>query len=479
MVFGHFQLPNMDGPAIEKDLDGYLDILGQQPALLKLYTQICFCFSVADASSHSAIIKILTNGLERLSASFPWLAGKVVNEGSGKGNTGIFSFKPLEKIPRLVVKDLRHDPSIPTMDAFKRANFPFSMLDESIIAPRKTLPDSSDESASDAAPVFLLQANLISGGFLLTFVGQHNTMDMIGQGQIIHLFSKACHNEQFTSEELSSGNLARRNLIPLLDDSYKQGSELAHQIVKPPPSHPISSGTNGNSAPPPPPKCAWAYFTFHPTSLTAVKSLATKTITLPSGYISTDDALSAFIWQSIVRARLPRLNPTAESTFARAVDVRRYLDVSQTYPGVMQNMTYHTYTLQKLVEEPLGSVASQLRSALDPRTSNLGYHTRALATFLNRTPDKNIVSVTATLDLSAGIMLSSWAKLDCYELDFNLGLGRPETVRRPQFEPVESLIYLMPRTLDGEIAVAICLRVEDMERLRADEEFAKYGRYIG
>ena len=143
-------------------------------------------------------------------------------------------------------------------------------------------------------------------------------------------------------------------------------------------------------------------------------------------------------------------------------------------------MTYHTYTLQKLVEEPLGGVASQLRSALDPKTSNLEYNTRALATFLNRTPDKNIISFTATLDLSADIMVSSWAKLGyCYELDFNLGLGKPEAVRRPQFEPVESLIYLMPRMLDGEIAVAICLRDEDMERLRADEEFAKYGRYIG
>jgi hypothetical protein len=37
----------------------------------------------------------------------------------------------------------------------------------------------------------------------------------------------------------------------------------------------------------------------------------------------------------------------------------------------------------------------------------------------------------------------------------------------------------MPRALDGEITIAICLRDEDMERLRADEEFAKYGRYTG
>lgn len=142
-------------------------------------------------------------------------------------------------------------------------------------------------------------------------------------------------------------------------------------------------------------------------------------------------------------------------------------------------MTYHTSTLQKLIEEPLGSIASQLRRAIDPQTSSLGYDTRAAATILDRSRDKTIVSVTATLDPSVDIMLSSWAKLDCYELDFNLGLGNPEAVRRPQFEPVESLIYLMPRRLDGEIAVAVCLRDGDVERLRVDDGFAKYGRYIG
>ncbi|KAF8583756.1 putative trichothecene 3-O-acetyltransferase [Ramaria rubella] len=459
------------------DSNDYLDPFGQMP-FIKVYTKICLCFSVADASSHSTIINTLTDGLERLSESFPWIAGTLVNEGSGESNSGIFKIKPVDKIPRLVVKDLRHDPSIPTMDALKRANFPCSMLDENTIAPCKSPPGSSDEFASDAMPVFLLQANFITGGLLLTFVGQHNTMDMIGQGHIMHLFSKACRNELFTNEELSSGNLSRRNLIPLLD-SYKQGSELARQIVKPTLSHLISNDTNGHSTLPPSPKCTWTYFTFHPTSLTALKSLATNSITPPLGYISTDDALSAFIWQSVIRARLPRLNPTAESTFARAVDVRRYLDISQTYPGLMVNMTHHTYTIQELVEEPLGGVASHLRSALDPRTSNLGYQTRALATFLNRTPDKNIISFLATLDLSVDIVFSSWAKVNCYELDFNLGLGKPEAVRRPQFDPVESLIFLMPRTLDGEVAVGICLRDEDMERLRADKEFAKYGRYIG
>ena len=469
----------MDGPTHGNDLDVYLDILGQQPGLHRLYTQICICFSVSDECSHPAITDTLTNGLERLLASFPWLAGQVVNEGSDEGNSGIFKIKPWESPPRLVVTDRTLDPSIPTMDALRQANFPFRMLDESIIAPRKTLPGSPDESPSDPAPVFLIQATFITGGLLLTFVGNHQAMDMTGQGQVMDLFSKACHNEQFTSEELSCGNLARRNLIPFLDDSYEQGSGLAHQIARPTPSEATLSGTNDQFSPSSPPECTWAYFSFEPSSLTNLKALATKIVELFSGHISTNDTLTAFVWQSVMRARCPRLSPTVEATLARAVDTRRYLAISPTYPGVVNNMSYHTYTLQKLLEEPLGTVISRLRSAINPRTSKLGYNTRALATLLNRTQDKSNINVAATLDLSVDIMVSSWAKLDCYDLDFNLGLGKPDCVRRPQFPPCESLIYLMPKRQDGEIAVGVCLRVEDMERLRADDEFAKYGRYIG
>jgi hypothetical protein len=187
----------------------------------------------------------------------------------------------------------------------------------------------------------------------------------------------------------------------------------------------------------------------------------------------------AFIWQSIARARLPRLDPQSLSTIARAVDARKYVGVSPTYPGPIQVSTYTTLELLRLAEEPLGIIALNLRSALDPETSDLEFHTRSIATFLSRTPDKTRFSATATLDPSVGIILSSWAKTDCYGLDFGLGLGTPESVRRPRFHPVEGLNFLMPRTSEGGIAVAVCLRDEDMARLREDPCFSKFAKYIG
>lgn len=449
----------MQRPAGEVDVT--LDILGQQP-FLKIYTQICLCFSMPDNASDSAIINTLTNGLERLTASFPWIAGQVVNEGASEDNTGVFKIKSLEKIPRLLVKDLRNDPSVPTMDGLRQAEFPMSMLDEEIICPCRTLPLPG---TFDEFPVFLVQANFITGGLLLSLVAEHGAMDMTGQGQIIRLLSKACRNEPFTAEEVKTGNLPRHDIIPSLD-SYEPGPELSHQIINFPPTPPA-----------PPAKSTWAYFSFQPSSLAALKSLAMQTV--PTGYISTDDALTALIWQSVTRARLPRLNPETNSTFARAVDVRRYITIPQTYPGLIQNMTYHTSALASLVHEPLGVLASQLRVAVDPNTSTLGYDSRALATFLARSADKTIFSFSANLDLSTDLMLSSWARVGCYDLDFGLGLGGPEAVRRPRFDPFESLMYLMPRTPEGEITAAICLRDEDMQRLRADGEFMRYARYIG
>lgn len=165
-----------------------------------------------------------------------------------------------------------------------------------------------------------------------------------------------------------------------------------------------------------------------------------RTITATSGHISTDDTLSAFIWQFVVRAR--RLNSTSVSTFACSVDVRHCLDIPQTYPGLMHNMAYHMDSLQRLVEEPLGSVVSQLCSTLDPKTSSLNYNTRALATLLNHTPNKNVASFTATLDLLIDIIFSSWAKVDCYGHYLNLGLGEPEAVQGQRVRRRDCSCYL-------------------------------------
>lgn len=464
-----------------------LDILGTQPTLHKLYTQICSIYAVPDPSVHPKIVKILRNGLDRLSESFPWLAGVVVNEGASEGVTGTFRISQTAEIP-LVVKDLQTDSSdsAPTLDSLRKAKFPFIMLDESVIASCMTLnpPGSSVGLVADTGPVFAVQVNFISGGLILTFAGQHNVMDMTGQTSIINWLSKACYDFPFSGEELSIGNMDKSKSVPLLDDSWEPGPELDIQMANLKPSSKLTSTGEEEEedislSESPSSLSSWRYVEFPAASCQALKSLAMQTKDSQCDFISTDDAICAFIWKCVSRTRQPRLESRTLSTFARALDARQCLGVPDTYPGALSNMSYNKASLRSLHQEPLGIVASQLRKQLDPKVRDLAYDTRALATFLNRCVDKSRILITAAVDVSSGMSLSSWAKVNLYDLDFNLGLGKPEAVRRPRFLPVESLMYIMPKSPNGDLAVALCLRDEDWERLLLDGDWKVYAEYIG
>ena len=477
----------MTGLDSTTDLDDfYLDILGQRPRINKLYTQLTFCFPLPDESTHLQpdIINPLMKGIEKLSANFPWIAGKVVND------DGSLKIKRSEKPLRLIVKDLSHDRSDINWGALQRANFPFSMLDETILAPCKTFVYPDEPSLG--LPVFLVQATLIAGGLLLTFNAQHGSMDMTGQAQVIYLLAKACRNEPFTPSELSVGNMGRRNIVPLLDEG-NLGTELDHQVSK---DTPDKGGQPADHQPLPPfenpekkdqrapsqslpPKVTWAYFAFSAASLAALKSLVMKTM-IADDFVSTDDILSAFVWQSVTRARLPRLGDpsTLRTTLSRAVDVRRALSLPSTYPGLLSNATFITFTIDEVVKHSLSSIALMLRNALKPES--LIHHLRTLATSISshgNAADKVGFANTSVPELD--VRLSSWAKEKCYDFDF--GFGKPKAVRRPRFGKGsrEGLVYFLPKRLDGEIVAGVCLRDDDLDRLKEDKDFAEFGTYIG
>ncbi|KAI9163989.1 trichothecene 3-o-acetyltransferase [Paramyrothecium foliicola] len=456
-------------PTLEFDI--LLDVFGQ--CLITIFTQICFCFKTDDAAEDEELLRTLKQGLARLAHHFPWVTGQVVCENAGVGNTGVFRIQPLEVTPRLTVKDYRGDASVPSMEEMRRGGFPMNALDERIVAPRSS---NSGRPGETIAEVFQLQVSLIKGGLLLTFLGQHQSMDGVGQAQVIRLFSKACRGETFTEEELRIGNYAPENTVPLLGNEWTPGSELTYNIYK---DDPLALGPGSGKTVLPSGDQVWAQFNFSADALEALKSEAIRTLPAESTYISTDDALSAFAWQSITRARRTRFDPTTPTKLTRAVDLRRYLNIPAKHPGFLQCMTYHDSTMTRTVEAQLGAIAADLRTAVEPSSSELEYYARSLATLISRMPDKNGTSFIAGFDMSKDVMLSSWAKQDSYELDFGLGLGNPEAVRRPRFDGLQGLGYLLPKAPNGDIGLAMCLSTADMENLRRDKEFARYATYIG
>lgn len=466
-----------------------LDIFGQHQR--PLYIQICLCFPMADSASRPAIERTLQDGLGRLAEVFPWIAGRVIRV-EEDGSSGMklkiqlpestsqrtmsaeheTSSNGLPQSSMLVIKDLSAE--IDPMEQLRQADFPMSKHDESLLCPLGTRPEQMD-----GYPVFLLQANFIQGGLLLTFESQHQAMDMTGHSHVMYLLDKACRKEAFTDEEVRVGNLERRRIIPTLDDESEQlDPTLGPQLSAPnaPASTRVANTTAPKSAPPPSSQ-EWSHFTFPSASLAKLKSHASTPLP-PNTFISTDDALSALIWQSITRARLPRLaaSTQAQTTLSRNVDTRRALGLPETYAGLVVSSTTHSRSMQALSTEPLDSIASSLRAAvLSPA---LVHQTKQSATALYNNPNSNSTPTPPTSrDPSTSLRLSSWAKeTQIHSLDFGLGLGKPESIRRPRFFPAEGIVYLLPRDGEGGVGVGVCLRGEDMEGLREEGGWRRFAR---
>jgi len=359
------------------------------------------------------------------------------------------------------------------------------MIHEDKLAPYTMVQAGLAGSGAEPSPAFAVQASFIKGGVIITFVGHHQVMDMAGLGQLIRLVSAACRGEPFKTTDISAANLDRRNLIPLVSD----------------PQSPAQNPTSGKrqqeteERPLPPRTCQWANISFSSSSLADIKAKATETLPkeAETAFISTDDALTAFIWQCISRARLGPSGGTdaAErkaTMLTRTVDLRRYFDLPATYPGMIHSQVYdRSPSLEDVAAEPLGHIAARTRAAIQPGgkgAEELVRHARALATRITHASspaERAGISFFDSGNGSTDVMISSWSSQDVYSLDFwEETIGLPEAVRRPVFEPpCEGLVYFLPKGRDGEIVVMLCLEEGDLERLKADEAVRRHGVWIG
>jgi trichothecene 3-O-acetyltransferase len=452
------------------DFDITLDQFGQR--LVTIFTQISFCFSASDNSQIEGICTVLEGGLDRLARSFPWLAGQVICEGATATSTGTFKIKPLDPRPRFVLKDLRDDPSLLSRDELKARGYPMKEFNEKVLAPRNT---NSGRPGETVCEVFQLQATIIRGGLILTFLGQHQAMDGTGLAQVINLFHKACRGDRFKDEELRIGNLSPDNVIPLYGETWQPGPELEHNIVKDDVSR---AGPGSPRTIKPPESGVWCLFNVSAASIAEMKAEAAKMLDPYDRYVSTDDLITALVYQAITWTRWDEMEGTEDVYLARAVDLRRYLGLSPTHPGFVQSMTYAKYEAQGL-RRSLTAVASMLREQIDPKTTELPYHGRSFATLISRINDKTRTSYIAGFDMSKHVMISSWANQNSYFCDFGLGLGKPEAVRRPYFDSFPGLAYLLPKAPNGDIAVAVCLSAEHMEKLIKEDDFTRYATFVG
>ncbi|MCJ1469993.1 hypothetical protein MMC07_008638 [Pseudocyphellaria aurata] len=447
-----------------------LAIMDQMP-FMNFYSQIVLCFPLAGSADNSEIIADLEKAMRTITRIFPFLNKQVVlerDEGSVVPTSGTHKLAPRDNADELLLRVNRIAGHFPSYEEIRRSRAPVSLLDGSVLAPMKSLPDMCDFSTPQ--PVLVVQANFIAGGLLLCFAVMHNALDGHGLGQVIKHFATACRGGNISDADIKAGNLARSNLFPPLRPGEPSQTHSMYQKQR------DQSTTEPNDSQ----SIAWVYYGLSAVKLAELKREASRKASTISGasWLSTNDALSALIWRAIVTARLPKLKLDRTSSLERAVNGRKFVRpaVPDSYMGACVVDTFSTLSVSDLVQKlHISDIALVLRKSLNEVDD---YRLRSHVSLLYSEPDKRNITFSLPSP-DTDVLVSSWAAWPVYPSDFGEHLGKPEFVRRPNFGPLDGLAYMMPRNLAGDIDVAICLKTDDLERLKDDSVWRTYADYIG
>lgn len=129
-------------------------------------------------------------------------------------------------------------------------------------------------------------------------------------------------------------------------------------------------------------------------------------------WVTTDDALSAFLAQKITQARLKRLPKAPKATFCRAFDGRRFLDppLTKEYMGHVVTCAYTDVSLDDpAATSDLPCLARRLRADVMGISS---LQIQRFATKLDSLDDKSMLSYGTHMELAGfDLTISSWSGL--------------------------------------------------------------------
>lgn len=447
-----------------------LSIMDQLP-FMRFYTQMLLCFPLAENIDQSDVIADLERSLQTLVHFFPFLDKQVFLERDPKSeivSSGTHKLAPRDNPNESLLRVKQLAGQFLSYEQISKSKAPASMLDGGVLAPMKSIPDFYDFGTP--IPVLIVQANFTAGGLLLCFAAMHNTIDGSGLGQLIRHFATVCRGEKISDADLNAGNLARPKLFPSLGPGEPS---LDHSIIVKEAVDSAPASSDGPAALAP-----WTYFRLSAAKLAALKLEASRQSSTSSqiSWISTNDAVSALLWRAVVTARLPRLKLESISTFFRAVDGRKSAGIPKSYMGVGMVGAFSYLPLIDLTKgQHISDITTLLRKSVQTIDS---HHLRSFASMLRSEPDKRKISY-ALPSPDDDVMISSWASLPIYTSDFGARLGKPEFVRRPNFGSFDGLVYIMPKNLEGDLDLAICLKEDDTERLKKDPLWMSYATLIG
>lgn len=443
----------------------------------KGYLRYVFPFQLQDNYDPEEVARVLRAGYESLTQQIPQVACEAVPDETWP-QKGVMRFQRLADAEVMdmgfVVKDLRY--SFPSSYAeLKEKHFPVSAFDADTVCRRGVWP-----SAGERLPISLVQANLIRGGLILTWCILH----MAGDGTSFYTWTKiwaeGCRRAQGLDipDPLDLPDAIWTDREQVTKSSGKNEGKLEDH-----PEYTLLPFTPPGA----PPKMLsqthrGQVFYFSRESLAALKAKASPSnATKPSDqtWISTNDALSALVWRTVMAAQSPldTLEGDPESIFNIAIDGRQ-----RTEPKIHKD-TQGCFLQYVAVSAPLRGMLSTLSLAdlaIRIRKAILSaneHFTDDVVALVDKLEDVDRLVPTAFLDVPGfNCVQTSWTNFELYGLDWGdlLG-GRIEAVRVPHVGVLNGCQVVLPILPDGGMEIVVGVEGSCLDRLLNDPIFTKYG----
>ncbi|KAI1332742.1 transferase family-domain-containing protein [Xylariaceae sp. FL0255] len=443
------------------------------------WIRFVFPMELGEAFDADEVFGVLKQGLEATKERLPELACEAVIDTDAK-QAGVLKLQKCTDYDTLTKKDLRVDKAFPhTYAEIKSKRFPSQAFPGDILCRHFTWP-----SPGERLPVFDCQVNFINGGLLLTCCCLHVFGDAKAYYTWLEIWAEECRRLQ--------GESGSHSEIPeeMFTDREKYMKPSGRNSGKPE-DHPEVL-VLPFTPPDTPPKMMSREHVGQIFRLTAEQLIqlkadsAPKYSSKPNGdhtWISTNDAVSALMWRSVMRAQFPLEDLKGDPTSVLNVAIDSRLRTNPlVHPRALGNWLGWICTqmsIQKMLErERLADPALAIRKAVLKLNTD---YADDFGTLLESVEDIRRVVPAAFVDVTGfNCVHTSWINMGIYDINWGtktLG-GAIQSVRSPDVGVINGGSVVLPRLLEGGIEILIGVESKCLSRLLEDPLLAKYATAI-
>ncbi|CAJ2503151.1 Uu.00g105450.m01.CDS01 [Anthostomella pinea] len=454
------------------------------PALIPLekagpkgYIRFVFPIELPENYDSDECFRILKDGLDAAKQRLPTIGCEGVPDTAAK-QAGVLKLQKYTDYDTITSKDLREPGAFPhTYLELKDKTFPVAAFPGDLLCRRFTWP-----SPGERLPTVDFQANFIQGGLLLTCCFFHVFGDAKTYYTILETWAEECRRLQ--------GETGPRNEVPdvFFTDREKHMKPSGRNAgrVKDHPEVMVLPFT------PPgfPPKMISREHVGQVFRLTAEQLAALKADASPTNateptdqkYVSSNDALSALMWRSVMNAQFPldELKEDPTSIFNIAIDGRSRTD-PPVHPRTLGNwlgwVVVQTPIRKMLSTASLADIAVLIRKSV---TGLSDQYVDDLSALFESVEDVDRVVATAFLDVPGyNCVQTSWINLPVYELNWGKTLGnKVQACRSPDVGVINGGSLVVPALPEGGIEILVGVETKCLPRLLKDPLLAKYATAI-